>query len=304
MAGPSIASRLLPLYLRAARVQRRLATRTAAEQHLRSRTLRPRPFGPPRRLRPDVVIGVDHVGAWPVYTITPAAGPIRGGLVYVHGGAWVNEISPQHWQLAAQLSAEAALAVTVPIYPLVPHGTAAAVVAGVVDLVLASRQAHGPTSLAGDSAGGQIALSAALQLRDLHEVVLPQTILIAPGLDLSLRNPRIPAVQPSDPWLAREGTRLFIEHWRADLPLHDPRVSPLSGDLRGLGPLMLFIGTRDILNPDAHLLREKASAAGVPLEFHEGEGLVHVYPLTPTPEGRHARSRIVEQLRTAHPAVG
>lgn len=301
---PSLPSRLLPLLVRGLHFQRPFITRAGAERHLHERTLRPRSYAPPHRLRRDVVIEVESTGPWPVYTITPATSRPVGGLVYVHGGGWVNEISSQHWHLAAQIAAEARLAVTVPIYPLIPHGTAAEVVEGVADLVTASAAAYGPTSLAGDSAGGQIALSTALQLRDGPGVILPQTVLISPALDLSLANPDIDALQPMDPWLGREGTRLFIDHWRGGLALDDPRVSPLAADLRGLGPITLFSGTRDILNPDTHLLVEALHAAGVPLDFHEGPGLLHVYTLTPTPEGRRARATIVEQLRTAHPAAG
>ncbi|GMA20903.1 hypothetical protein GCM10025862_29240 [Arsenicicoccus piscis] len=62
---------------------------------------------------------------------------------------------------------------TVPIYPLVPYGTAAEVVPRFADLVMASEQRWGTTVLAGDSAGGQIALSAAILLRDRDGRVLP-----------------------------------------------------------------------------------------------------------------------------------
>jgi acetyl esterase/lipase len=190
--------------------------------------------------------------------------------------------------------------VLVPIYPLVPFGTAEPVVSAVADLVLDSITRHGGTCLAGDSAGGQIALSSALRLRDEHQVTVPRTVLIAPALDLSLTNPEIDVVQPRDPWLGRHGSRVFIEHWRGDLPVTDPRISPLAADLHGLGPLTVFCGTRDILYPDACLLVDKATRAGVEVDFHEAPGLVHVYPLTPTPEGRAV---IVECLRATRPAT-
>jgi acetyl esterase/lipase len=73
-------------------------------------------------------------------------------------------------------------------------------------------------------------------------------------------------------------------------------LRPLAVDLTGLGALTVFSGTRDICNPDARLLTEKATAAGVDAGYHEGHGLLHVYPLTPTSEGRAARAEIVEQL--------
>ncbi|MEP6980600.1 MAG: alpha/beta hydrolase [Nakamurella sp.] len=250
-------------------------------------------------MRSDVTVTVDHRSGWPVYALSPRSGCARGAVVYVHGGGWVHEIASQHWHLAAQIAAEVGATVLLPIYPLVPFGTSAHVVEGVADLVRGARRDHGATCVAGDSAGGQIALSAAMALRDRDCTALPLTVLISPALDLSMRNPDIDRVLPCDPWLGRHGTEVLIEHWRGDLLVDDPRVSPLAGDFAGLGPITIFTGTRDILNPDTHLMRHKAVAAGVTLGWHEGHGLVHVYPLTPTPEGAAARQVIVDDLRRA-----
>jgi len=187
----------------------------------------------------------------------------------------------------------------VPIDPLIPFGTAAEVVAGVVDLVLESRRLYGDACLGGDSAGGQIALSAALRLRDDHGVVVPRTVLISPALDLTWGNPRIPEVQPTDPWLATPGGKVFAGLWAGDLDLLHPDVSPLSGDLAGLGAITLFTGTRDVLNPDARLLVGKARDAGVELDVHERVGDLHVFPLLPIRSGREARAAIVSDLARA-----
>lgn len=285
--------------LRLTRANRTFSTRAGAQRQIDQRAVRPKAFGPPRLLRRDVNVAVTHRDGWPVYTVTPTRVRPAGCLVYAHGGGWVNEIAPQHWQLAAQIAAEAGTTVIVPIYPLVPFGTAAKVNAGFVELATQARAEHGVLCLAGDSAGGQIALSTALSLHDQHGVTAATTILISPALDLSISNPAVPAVLPSDPWLGLEGTRHLIDAWRADLPLHDPRVSPLAGDLTGLGPLSVYIGTRDILWPDTRLLRDRARAAGVAVELQEEEGLVHVYPLLPTRSGRAARERIVATVRAA-----
>jgi acetyl esterase/lipase len=299
---PSIPSRLVPVLLRVTRANRPFVTVAGARREIDDLSIRPQDFSPPRRLRSDVSLAVDHGSGWPIYTVAPKNQTPRGGVVYLHGGGWVHEIAKQHWQLVAQIAAEVATTVTVPIYPLVPFGTADAVVPAVAKLVLDSISRYGNTSLAGDSAGGQIALSAALVLRDEHQVTLPQTVLISPALDLSLTNPDIERVQPTDPWLGRDGNRVIIEHWRGKLPISDPRVSPLAAELQGLGPLTVFSGTRDILNPDARILNHKATAAGVDIDYHEQPGLVHVFALTPTPEGRAARTDIIDCLRATHPA--
>ncbi|CAN5268689.1 alpha/beta hydrolase [soil metagenome] len=298
---PSFLSNLVPVFLRVTGANRTLTSAARAEKHI-VKAARRRPWvRPPNyvadRTRLTVAEAEVGAGTMPVATLAPRTGESRGAVIYLHGGSWVNEIAPQHWQLTTQIATEASTTVIVPIYPLLPSPAATAehVVAAVVELAIAARAEHGGVCLAGDSAGGQIALSAALALRDAG-VVVPRTILISPALDLSMKNPEMDAVQPSDPWLAKSGNRVFIDAWRGALPVSDPRVSPLEGDLTGLGPLTIFSGTRDILNPDARLLVSKARATGVSVDYREEAGLVHVYPLTPTSEAREARAAIVSQL--------
>lgn len=284
--------------LRLIRANRAFVSEAGARHRIRERTLRPASYGPPSTLRREVRVDVEQVGGWPVYTITPTQRTVTGGVVYAHGGGWVGEITPQHWTLSATLAAETGAVVTLPIYPLVPYGTAKPVQDGVVALVRRSIDRYGPTVLAGDSAGGQIALSAALHLRD-EGVTLPMTTLLSPALDLTWSNPRIPIVQPTDPWLGTPGGRVFAEHWRGGLELTDPVVSPLFGDFAGLGPLTVLSGTRDVLNPDAHLLVERARAAEVSVDFHEGVGEFHVWALLPTRSGRAATQTIVRSVAGA-----
>lgn len=296
----NLPDRMIPFFLTATRANAPFVSARGAHKRLHQRTLRPTSYGPPRRLRSDVAItAARNEAGWPVYTLTPSNGTARGSVVYVHGGGWVNEIAPQHWQLAAQIAAEAMSTVKVLIYPLVPFGSARDVVDGVSAAVLESTRAHGPTVLAGDSAGGQIVLSSLLQLRDVHGLTLPRTIAISPALDLSMTNPGIPVLQPSDPWLGTEGAKVFIDLWKDTLEVLDPIVSPLEGNLEGLGPITLFCGTRDILYPDGKLFAAKAAKAGVDLEFIELDGQIHVYPLLPTKTGRAARAKIVESVRAA-----
>lgn len=293
---PVVPDPFVPVVLRLLRANRAFVTADGARTRIRERELRPQPYGPPSRLRPGVRVDVEHVDGWPVYTIRPKN--VRGATVYVHGGGWVNEIASQHWHLAARIADEASMAVTVPIYPLIPFGTARDARDGVLALVHRSIERYGTTCLAGDSAGGQIALSTALALRE-QGVSLAQTVLISPALDLSWSNPRIPEVQPTDPWLATPGGKVLAERWRGDLDLLDPAVSPLFGEFAGLGPLTVFTGTRDVLNPDTHVLADAATAAGVPFELIEAVGQVHVYPLLPTRAGIAAQGALVATLRAA-----
>ncbi|MFD1713997.1 alpha/beta hydrolase fold domain-containing protein [Amnibacterium flavum] len=301
---PTVPLALVTQFLRLTRANRTYVTAEGARRRVHASELRPEKYGPPARLRSDVAVTVRHDHPWPVYTVTPTTRTARGSVVYLHGGGWVGEIVVQHWQLAAQIAAEAGTTVTVPIYPLVPFGNAREAAEGVTALVLSNEDRYGDTCLAGDSAGGQIALSAALELLHRHGMVVPRTELIAPALDLTWSNPRIPVVQPTDPWLGTPGGRVLAEYWRGDLDILDPLVSPLMGDPTGLGPISVFTGTRDVLNPDAHLLAAKAAEAGVSLDFHEQVGQLHNYPLLPTKVGASARKVIVADLHHAIWKVG
>ena len=72
-----------------------------------------------------------------------------------------------------------------------------------------------------------------------------------------------------------------------------PRLSPGKGPLAGLPPTALFVGSREIVHPDAVDLAEAAAAAGVQVEFTVAEGAVHVYPLVPAPEGAEGTRAVV-----------
>ncbi|WP_309617242.1 alpha/beta hydrolase fold domain-containing protein, partial [Salinibacterium sp.] len=77
----------------------------------------------------------------------------------------------------------------------------------------------------------------------------------------------------------------------------DWRVSPLHGDLAGLGPITLFSGTRDIVHADTLRFLPLAAAAGLEVDYHEGAGMLHNYPILPMPEGDVARAEIAAAIR-------
>ena len=86
--------------------------------------------------------------------------------------------------------------------------------------------------------------------------------------------------------------------YRGELPAEDPRVSPINGDLSGLGPITLFSGTHDILNSDAKRFVPLAREAGVSIDYHEAPGMLHEYPFFPIPEAKRAHQTIIEALTT------
>ncbi|MDH2445138.1 alpha/beta hydrolase [Amnibacterium sp. CER49] len=288
---------LIPVYLRLTHANAPFMTAEGAEKEVHEQALRPVSHRPPANVRAGVRITVERDGGVPVYTVIPRADLPLKHVIYAHGGGWVHEISPQHWALIVQIAAEARAAVTVPIWTLLPYGDATQALELMLHLHEKLQHTGRDVLIAGGSAGGQIALSAAQAIRDRGTENV-RTILISPALDLTVSNPQIPSVLPKDPWLGVEGTRHLAERWRGAIPITDPRVSPLFGDMHGLGPMFLACGTHDILNPDAHLLLGRARASGVEVTFLERAGGLHVFPLLPTRTGRAARARIVEAIRS------
>lgn len=113
-----------------------------------------------------------------------------------------------------------------------------------------------------------------------------------PWLDISGTDPALAVIAPHDPWLAVTGPHAAGEIYRGELSESDPMVSPIHGDLAGLGPVTMFSGTRDILNADVRRLARLAGPAGLTVKYHEQPEMIHVYALLPFPEAKTARATI------------
>jgi acetyl esterase/lipase len=199
----------------------------------------------------------------------------------------VKQIAKQHWRLIADLADATGCPVDVPIYGLAPQHDLAEMVDFVVAVVCGLDGAR--VRLAGDSAGGGLALLVAQRLRDAGGSPVSSVTVMAPWLDLAMDNPDIDLIEPVDPWLARPAIRPMARAVAGTLRLDDPRVSPVRGSSGNLPPVTVLVGTRDMTLADVRLLRERVLAAGGSIVVHESPGSPHVHPLLPTPEGRAAR---------------
>ena len=249
-----------------------------------------KPSPPPASLRQRHQVSIREVGGFTCFTVAPRNQEPQRAVVYLHGGAYVAGMSPQHWALVSRL-ADAGVQVEVPDYGLAPEHTyreAYSFLTAVYREVLTRFQAAAVT-IAGDSAGGGLALGFA---QTLLAADLPQPrrlLLIAPWLDLTMSNPGITSVK--DPWLSKAGLIEAGLTWAGGQDPTDPQLSPINGQLDGLAPMHVYVGTRDLFYPDVLRLGELAGTA--PIDITVCKGAVHVYPLVPAPEGRLEEGRIV-----------
>jgi monoterpene epsilon-lactone hydrolase len=227
-------------------------------------------------------------------------------LLYLHGGGYVICSPATHRDLAGRLAKASGVSVLVIAYRLAPeHPYPAAV----EDATAALRwmNDNGPegsapasaTFVAGDSAGGGLALATLLATRDAGGRMPNAAALISAWTDLACTGDSLTTRADVDP-LVTEGVlqRMVKEYLQGGDPTQ-PLASPLYADLRGLPPLLVQAGDAEVLLDDSRRIAEKAKAAGVNVTLEVYPEMVHIFQLfAPVlPEGQQAIDRIGAFLR-------
>jgi monoterpene epsilon-lactone hydrolase len=272
--------------------------RMATVERARKRIAAPKGSAePPKALVGRHAVSTRQVRGFACTTVAPRSGATGRSVVYLHGGSYTGEIARQHWALISEL-ADAGVRVEVPLYGLAPQHTYREAYPFVTEVYreLLHEVDASEVTIAGDSAGGGLALGFAQTLAT-EELSQPRKlVLLSPWLDLTLSHPELPTVERRDPWLSILGTVEAGKVWADGDDPTQPKLSPINGPLSGLAPMDVYVGTHELCLPDVLLLQERAAAAGAALDVTVCEGAVHVYPLVPAPEGRAAARRIVEEI--------
>ncbi len=238
-------------------------------------------------------------------TLTPRGGSSRQHLVYTHGGSYVHPLVLEHWWIIDRATRGTGVTVTVPLYRLAPEGEVeqAYTFLQAVYAALVEESGSASITLAGDSAGGALAIGQAIRYRDSATPAPRQVIALAPWVDLTLSHPSVPSLQRIDPMLRIDEALAFGRLWARGRDPRAPSLSPLFGDLAGLPPVHVFQGGRDLLAADAHLLAGALQQVGNPGVFTFAPDAFHVYPgAFWTPEARTALRGINQLLRPPTPS--
>jgi epsilon-lactone hydrolase len=262
-------------------------------------------FTPGDRLHPvpdDVRVSEVNAGGVPAHWLAAPGADAGRVLLFLHGGGYEFGSLHSDGELAARLGRASGMRVLFPEYRLAPeHPFPAA-----IDDVLAAwrwlrTSQHlngGSIAVAGDSAGGGLAVALLVATRDAGEALPAAATLMSPTVDLTSSGASMTERADQDPISTPAMLRQFAADYLAGADPKTPLASPLFASLAGLPPLLIQVGTADLLLSDSERLAAAAAQAGVNVTLQIGEGLPHVYQLLlGTPEAADATEQIGKFLR-------
>nr|WP_090609921.1 alpha/beta hydrolase [Mycobacterium lentiflavum] len=252
---------------------------------------RPRP-GLRVRLVDTVFDGERVRGDW---TVAPNVNPDGPPILYIHGGAFSMCSPKTHRGLLGELSAASlrpVFAVRYRLAPRYPYPAAAD------DALRAYRWLAGSAestsartvAIAGDSAGGQLAVATSLGAL-AHRLPLPDgMLLMSPVIDLTCQLATARESRRRDPFASARSASRALSLYVGDADPDDPRVNVLAADLTCMPPTLIQVGGREMLLDDSRRLAERMRVAGAPVQLQVFRGQIHVFQamFRILPEARHA----------------
>ena len=222
-------------------------------------------------------------------------------VLYLHGGGYCIGSLNTHRDLVGRISRASGARCLVIDYRMAPeHPFPAAVEDATAAYRWLLAQGADPKriAIAGDSAGGGLTMATLLALRDAGQPLPATAVCISPWTDLEGSGESMTTKADIDPMIEKDGLDRMAAAY-AGQDLHNPLVSPIHADLSGLPPLLIQVGTWEMLLDDSTRLAERAKAVGVDVTLEPWDEMIHVWhffaPMVP--EGQQAIDRIGEYLR-------
>ncbi len=218
-------------------------------------------------------------------------------MIYLHGGSAIHQMLKYHYRFIKKVLKSTGITVYLPIYPLAPAYTYEAafkMLDSVYDMALEYHDASKITIM-GDSMGGNLALAFPQTLVGKRPMC-GSIVLLSPWLDMTAEHPDTAEYYKREPRLSLNELKRCAEVWAGGKDLHDPMISPIYGPLEGLPRISVYVGTRELLLLDSERLRDRARDENHPLEYHEWNGMTHVFPVQPIKEASMVFPQIISDF--------
>lgn len=248
-----------------------------------------------------LVTSVD-AGGVPAEWSIPSGAAAERCLMYIHGGAWSMGSPRSHRGMVSHIAFESSVRALSIDYRLAPEHPFPA---GLDDCIsaytwlLENGYSSGHIVVAGDSAGGNLALAMLVVLRDRGIPLPAAAVALSPATDLTGSSESLRMRLPLDPVLHDIGSSSVVPDY---ITSHDPRepyISPVFADLHGLPPILIHVGDNEILLDDAVHFGELARQAGVECTVVVWPEMFHVFQafVPYLPEARQSVKQIAEFIK-------
>jgi acetyl esterase/lipase len=229
---------------------------------------------------PDVQQNPVEVGGVAGVEVTIRGNEAENVILYFHGGVYVIGTATASVPLVGDLVRRAGAKGITLDYRLAPeHPYPAAVedARAAYEALLAQGIAPGRIALAGESAGGGLAVATLLALREAGVPLPSCAYLMSPYVDLTLSGETLAEKAEVDPLLTPDALRARVPDYVGGADASDPYISPIFADLRALPPLLIQVGSHEILLSDALRLAGRAAIFDVPVTLDVTPGVPHVF---------------------------
>ncbi|MBT0722857.1 alpha/beta hydrolase [Rosenbergiella sp. S61] len=246
---------------------------------------------------------VDAAGV-PAEWVEPVGSDPSRVIFYLHGGGYVagNPVVYRNFVTAlCRASGYRALMVDYRLAPESPFPAALDDAKRSYAWLLTQGICTDQIVIVGDSAGGGLALSTLVSLREGCQSLPAAAVLISPWTDLTLQSGSHFTKMKDDPIITRTFLELCRQHYLGtEASGMDALVSPLHADLAGLPPLLVLVGTDEVLFDDSAALVHKAHEAGVDVGLIKGDRMIHTWPffINSFPEAEKAVQAIGTYIRS------
>jgi acetyl esterase/lipase len=231
---------------------------------------------------PDAKCETVDAGGVPAEWVSAPGCDTTRAVLYLHGGGYAIGSLNTHRRLAYDISAASSARVLLVDYRLAPeHPFPAAIddAAAAWCWLLGQGFAPGRLAIAGDSAGGGLAIATLVNLRD-NALGLPAcAVAISPWVDLEGLGNSITTRAAQDPMVQKDGLLWMAGMYLQGRDARTPLAAPLHADLKGLPPVLVQVGTAETLLDDAIRIAERMHAAGVEARLAVWPNMLHVFPL-------------------------
>ncbi|TCL67184.1 alpha/beta hydrolase [Rhizobium sp. BK251] len=220
----------------------------------------------------------DGVKGW---WVRPKQASSAQAILYIHGGGYVVGSAKAYRGFVSQIVARTQVPAFLLDYPLAPEAT---LPTGPNAAVTAWRWlvAHGFKEIAvvGDSAGGGLSLITLAEVSKASHGVTPVAgVVFSPWADMTFSAASMTDPSIVDPLISYEYLQDCRQKYLGSFKASDPLASPLLGDLKGLPPLLIQVGSDERLLDDSRQYADRAAQAGVPVQLEVWEGMHHVFQL-------------------------